>query len=127
MKKDAAEHERNQRPGSGGDALLWLEACLRAARENPRALLRQSVSEIERFCCLDLLLPPSSVTVGSLVSAGFQGGFETWGQPLTATGAMRRSRLAFLALSGLQVKASFTSVNAERGSLSSFLSAADRR
>lgn len=97
MKKDAAEHERNQRQGSGGDALLWLEACLRAARENPRALLGRSVLEIERFCCLDLLPPPSSLTVGSLVSAGFQGGFETWGQPLTATGAMRRSRLAFLA------------------------------
>lgn len=75
-----------------------LEACPGASGENPRALLGRVALEIERvFFWLDLLLPPSSVAVGSLVSAGFQAGFETWGQPLAPTGAMRRSRLAFLA------------------------------
>ena len=97
MKKDPAEHYGSQRQRSGGAVLHWLEACFRASRENLRALLGTVALEIERFFWLDLLLPPSSVAVGSLVSAGFQAGFETWGQPLTPTGAMRRSRLAFLA------------------------------
>lgn len=49
----------------------------------------------DRFCCLDLLLP--SELSDRRVSASSRGGFETWGQPPAAAGAMRRSRLAFLA------------------------------
>lgn len=126
MRKDDAEHERNQAQGSGGDALLCLEACLGAARENPRALLGRNALEKERFCCLDLLLPPSSVTAGSLRVP--EVALRPGGSPRPPRG--RCAGLvshSWLRQSVLQVKASFTSVNAERRSPSSFLSAADRR
>lgn len=45
----------NMRGISGGHALILLEACLRAARENPRALQWRNVFKKGRFCCLRAL------------------------------------------------------------------------
>lgn len=53
LKKDPAEHYRNQRQRSGGVLLYWLEVRFRASRENLQALLRLVALGTERFSWLE--------------------------------------------------------------------------
>lgn len=74
---------------------------------------------------LDFLLPLSSLPLWSFFLRVPKLVGQTWGQTPSPTGGGRSSHPAFLVQTPLQFKASFTSVNVERGSLWLYLSAID--
>lgn len=108
--------------------MLWLEARLRAARENPQICWGEMFLKTKGFavwiCSCLRAQRPSGRCFLRVSEVALGPGGSPWPPWVRCAGLVSHS---WLRQSGLQVKASFTSANAESRSLSSFLSAADRR